>query len=282
MSRAKVNLENEIFRFRSYLKENERSAGTIEKYTRDLRAFGEFLGEETVSKEKVREWKKKLSQKGYAITTVNSMLAAVNTFLEFAGCPEYRVRPLRQQKEIFSDEKKELTKKEYFQLLKTAESCGNRRLSLVMQTICSTGIRISELQYITVQSLRAGRTEVECKGKIRVIFLTKKLRKLLKEYCREQGIKSGAVFVTKNGKALDRSNIWREMKGLCEIAGVPPSKVFPHNLRHLFAKIFYTMEKDIVKLADLLGHSSIETTRIYIKDSGLEHGRKIERLHLLL
>lgn len=279
---SKKDLEKEIFRFCLYLEENERSSGTIEKYMRDLHAFLHFLGEDVLTKECVKKWKESLLDEGYAVSTVNSMLTAINMFLDYIGMSEYRVRSLRRQKMIFIDEKKELTKTEYFRLLKAAESNGNRRLSLVMQTICSTGIRISELQYITVQAVRTGRAEVRCKGKIRMIFLAHKLRKFLKEYCRQQGIKRGAVFVTKNGNVLDRSNVWREMKNLCEIAGVSPTKVFPHNLRHLFAKIFYSMEKDIVKLADLLGHSSIETTRIYIKDSGLEHGRRIERLNLLL
>lgn len=274
--------ERDIREFCAHLQENEKSGGTVQKYLRDLLAFRRYVGPDAVTKENVKKWKEFLLDRGYAVSTVNSMLTAVNRFLRFSGMEACCVRRLRHQKMIFSDEKRELTRKEYFRLLNTAEKQGKRRLSLVMQTICSTGIRVSELKYITVQSLKSGRSEVKCKGKIRVIFLPAKLRQKLKEYCRKQDVQNGPVFVTKGGRELDRSNIWREMKKLCETAGVAHTKVFPHNLRHLFAKIFYSAEKDIAKLADLLGHSSIETTRIYVRESGTEHGRKMERLHLLL
>lgn len=274
--------ENQIRGFERFLYQNERSRGTVEKYLRDLTSFRRFLGEQSVSKERVALWKEELVRNGYAASTVNSMLTAVHCFLRFAGWQECCVRLLRRQRTVFCDEEKELTREEYLRLLRTAGKQGNQRLCLVMQTICSTGIRVSELKFISVSSLSAGRAEVDCKGKRRVILLAPKLCLMLKAYCRQQNIRTGPVFTTKNGKALDRSNIWREMKRLCEQAGVEPSKVFPHNLRHLFARIFYRMEKDISKLADLLGHASIETTRIYIMESGLEHGRKVEQLGLLL
>ena len=228
------------------------------------------------------EWKDFLLQSGYAVATINSMLTAVNGFFRFMGWEECRVRPLRRQRRIFCDEKKELTKEEYFCLLSAAEERGNQRLYCILQTIAATGIRISELPFITAEALKAGRAEVNCKGKLRVIFLTKKLCRTLRQYCRQQGILSGSVFVTKSGRPVNRSNIWAEMKKLCESAGVAAEKVFPHNLRHLFARTFYRMEKDIAKLADLLGHTSIETTRIYLMESGREHERQIGRLGLVI
>ena len=272
--------------YESWLRQEERSAGTIEKYLRDLKAFFRFLPEKNLPKEAAKEsltaWKEYLIRSGYAVVTVNSMLTAVNGFFRFIGWEECRVRPLKMQKRIFSDENKELTKAEYLCLLKTAEEEGNQRLYYILQTIAATGIRISELPFVTVESLSSGRSEVRCKGKLRVILITKKLCRALQRYCRNRGIKSGPVFITRSGRPVDRSNIWSEMKRLCKAAGVDAKKVFPHNLRHLFARTFYRMEKDIAKLADLLGHASIDTTRIYIMESGREHERQIERMGLVV
>ena len=272
--------------FEDWLQREERSQGTIEKYLRDLRAFCRFGAEQNATaeelKEKLASWKDYLIRSGYAVVTVNSMLTAVNGFFRFMGWEECRVRPVRRQRRIFSDEKKELSKSEYMCLLRAAEEEGNQRLYYILQTIAATGIRVSELPFITVESLKTGRSEVQCKGKLRVILLTRKLCKALQGYCRKKGIQSGPVFVTRSGKPMNRSNIWSEMKRLCEIAGVAAEKVFPHNLRHLFARTFYRMEKDIAKLADLLGHASIDTTRIYIMESGREHERQVERMGLVL
>jgi len=272
--------------FKNWLKQEERSQGTIEKYLRDLKAFFQFLPENTLPREAAKEsltaWKEYLIRSEYAVVTINSMLTAVNGFFRFVGWEECRVRPLRMQKRIFSDENKELTKEEYLRLLKTAEKQGNQRLYYILQTIAATGIRVSELPFITVESLRTGRSEVRCKGKLRVILITKKLCKALQSYCRKKKIKSGPIFITRSGTPVNRSNIWSEMKRLCEAAGVSAKKVFPHNLRHLFAKTFYRMEKDIAKLADLLGHASIDTTRIYIMESGREHERQVERMGLVI
>ena len=210
------------------------------------------------------------------------MLAAVNKFLDFIGASELKVKRLKIQRNMFINEQKELTKQEYYRLIKAAQQQSNKRLNLILQTICSTGIRISELKYITKEAINNGRAEINCKGKLRVIFLPKDLCKKLKQYSISKNIKTGSVFITKNGNELDRSNIWRDMKKLCEYAKVAPEKVFPHNLRHLFARMFYAIEQDIVKLADILGHSSINTTRIYTASSGREHQEKIEKLSYAL
>ncbi|MFI3206248.1 MAG: tyrosine-type recombinase/integrase [Clostridia bacterium] len=201
--------------------------------------------------------------------------------MEWLGYPQFKVKPLKIQKEIYSRPERELTEREYQKLIKTAENKGNKRLSLIIQTICSTGIRVSELKYITVESLHQGRATVSCKGKNRVIFIPKELCKNLKKYIKFMNIKSGSIFVTKFGKEIDRTNIWKMMKDLCKEAKVLKSKVFPHNLRHLFARTYYKISKDISRLADLLGHSSINTTKIYMIETGTIHERQIERLNLL-
>jgi len=197
------------------------------------------------------------------------------------GWDELALKNLKTQKESFCDDDRELTKEEYARLVAAAEKSGNHRLALVLQTICATGIRISELQYITVDAVRTGRADVSNKGKRRTIFLPGQLRRILTKYISENNVESGAVFVTRNGKPLNRSNIWRDMKALCERAGVDAKKVFPHNLRHLFARTHYTMEKDLSRLADILGHASVNTTRIYTKESGAVHAAQIERLGLM-
>ena len=267
--------------YENYLVEEERSRNTITKYMRDLKSYFIFLQGEAVTKESLVCWKEKLTQT-YLPASVNSMLAAVNGFLEWAGYPQYRVKPLKIQREIFTKPEKELSKEEYIRLVKAAEEKQNCRLALILQTICATGIRVSELQFITLETARTGRTVVDCKGKKRTVFLPGALSRALQEYCREHGIKEGVVFRTKNRKPLDRSNIWRDMKNLCCSAGVEPEKVFPHNLRHLFARTYYHMEKDLSRLADLLGHSNVTTTRIYTMESGLEHAQQVERLGLVV
>lgn len=273
-----MNFDKTLNSFAYYLKTEEKSRATAKKYVRDVRAFLSFLGKNELNKEQTLLYKEHLV-KSYAPASVNSMLVALNCFLSFIGRADCRVRQLKIQHQIFAREDKELTEKEYARLLKAAEGT---RISLVIQTICSIGIRVSELSYITAEAVRAGKAVVNCKNKTRVIFIPVPIQKLLKEYMKKSGITAGEVFVTKGGKVLDRSNIWKEMKALCKKAGVSDKKVFPHNLRHLFARTFYRIEKDIVRLADLLGHSSLSTTRIYTMDCGNSHLRSMERVCLRL
>ena len=267
--------------FEKYLLENEKAPATIDKYMRDIRCFAEYADEHVLDKTLVLDYKGMLEQ-NYAIRSANSMLAALNAFLRFVGWNDLCVKQFKVQKEAYCSEEKELTKAEYTALVRAAEQKKNERLSLVVQTICGTGIRVSELQCITVEAVRRGEAVVSCKGKTRKIFIVKALQKKLLRYAMEQGITTGILFVTKSGKPLDRSNIWRQMKDLCEQAGVSPQKVFPHNLRHLFARTFYGIEKDIAKLADILGHSNINTTRIYIITTGAEHQRRMENMRLII
>ena len=271
--------EQQIQAFHQYLIREEKSTATVEKYLRDVRAFALYIGELLVTKEEVVGYKRHLQEKEYAPRSINSMLASVNSFLSFLGCADYRVKAVRLQKQVYCAEEKELTREEYGKLLKAAE--GDRQLWLVLQTICGTGIRVSELGFFTVEAVRCGEITVNCKGKTRMILIPAKLKKLLLDYARKQKLVTGTIFLAKNGKPLDRKSIWARMKGLCEAAGVAPGKVFPHNLRKLFARTFYGIEKDIAKLADILGHSSIDTTRIYIMTTGSEHRRKLERLGLV-
>ena len=265
-----------------YLCLEERAPGTREKYLRDIRQFAAWLDGRTVTKELAVAWKEYLLSQQYALSTINGVLAALNGLFCFFGWNECRVKPLKRQRSVFRSGERELTRGEYLRLLDTAKRAGNERLYLVMETLSSTGMRVSELRFITVETLERGFAAVDCKGKQRTVLLTKRLRRTLKEYCLRRGIRSGAVFVTRTGRPLDRSNIWREMQALCERAGVDASKVFPHNLRHLFAVLFYNEEKDIAKLADLLGHASIETTRIYIMESSAVHAQRLERLGLVI
>ncbi len=267
--------------FEKYLIENEKATATIEKYMRDIWLFAEYAAERTLDKAMLLDYKGRLEQ-SYTVRSANSMLAALNSFFRFLGWHDLCVKQFKVQKEAYCSEEKELTKAEYTALVRTAEKKKNERLSLVVQTICGTGIRVSELKSITVEAVRKGEAIVSCKGKTRKIFIVSALRKKLLRYATEQKINSGIIFVTKNGKPLDRSNIWREMKSLCEQAGVSPKKVFPHNLRHLFARTFYGIEKDIAKLADILGHSNINTTRIYIITTGAEHRRRMENMRLII
>lgn len=259
---------------------DERAAGTISKYRRDLTAFAHWLDGRAVTKETAAGWKSHLSHRGYAPRTVNSMLAAVNGFCRFAGLP-IKLKFLSIQRQIFRDSSRELTKEEYDRLLAAARESGQERLALIMETLCATGIRVSELRYITVETALAGRATITLKGKIRTILLPAKLCRKLVKYARKQKIAAGEIFLTSSGKGISRRQVWFELKRLCKAAGVEPTKVFPHNLRHLFATTFYRAQRDIVRLADMLGHSSIDTTRIYLTVSGAEQQRQLDRLGLV-
>lgn len=273
--------DKEIRRFCNHLRKEEKSENTIEKYIRDVTAFVVFCAG-TITKEIVIAYKQHLLDNGYAVRSVNSMLASINSLFSFLGWSELRVKSLKVQQQVFCPEEKELTKSEYERLCNTAERKQNERLSLILQTICGTGIRVSELQFITVEAVQRGEATVSLKGKTRSVFLVRELQKKLLRYIAKHNLTSGAVFVTRTGKPMSRTNIWREMKNLCTEAEVNPEKVFPHNLRHLFARVFYAIEKDIAKLADILGHSSINTTRIYIVSTGTEHRRRMERMRLVI
>ena len=269
-----------IRNFQTYLVNEEKSSATVEKYLRDVRAFFDFLDGRQISKEMVVQYKKHIKAEGYAARSVNSMLSSVNSFLKFAGRSDCCVKLLKLQRQIYCEESKELTKAEYIRLLEAAE--GKEQLNLILQTICGTGIRISELKYFTVESVRQGTIEISCKNKIRTIMIPGKLKKKLLRFSAVLGIRSGCIFINKKGTPIDRSTVWAQMKRLCRKAHVQPGKVFPHNLRKLFARTFYRIEKDIAKLADILGHGSINTTRIYIISTGCEHRKKIERLGLVV
>ena len=302
----KIINEEYISEFYDFLCDEEKSDNTIEKYMRDVRAFREWCERRAAAccrreeeqsqsrragacscrimnctKETVIAYKNHLIEKGYAERSINSMLCSVNAFLDFSGLSDCKVKLLKMQRDIFCKENKELTQKEYKRLCNTALLSGNKRLYMLLQTLCGTGIRVSELKFVTVEAVKNGEAVVTLKGKTRTVFFVKKLRKMLIAYAKENGIKSGQIFVTKTGKPLNRTNIWKEMKNLCRKAKVKESKVFPHNLRHLFAKMFYAVKKDIAKLADVLGHSSIETTRLYIITSGSEHRRIMENMKLV-
>lgn len=270
-----------IQRYAGHLCDQERSAATIQKYVHDLTALSTFLDGRPMTKGLLLEWKEGLIGR-YAPASVNAMLAAVNRFLTFLGRNDLRLRPLKIQRALFLPADKELTRADYIRLVQAAQRGDNARLALVIQTICATGIRVSELRFITVEAVQTGRAEVVNKGKRRAVFLPEKLRRLLKGYLRAQKITAGAVFLSRRGNPLDRSNIWRDMKALCQRAGVAPGKVFPHNLRHLFARTYYALEKDLSRLADILGHTSVTTTRIYTAESGAVHARQVGRLNLVV
>ena len=271
----------QLLAFERYLRSEEREPGTIEKYLRDVRAFSTWLDGRELSKETVVLWKECLRRAEYAPSTINSMLIAVNQFFRFRGWEDLRVKTLRIQRQIFRSRDKELTKEEYLRLIETAHTLGRDRLALMMETICATGVRVSEVKYITVEAAQAGRAEISLKGKIRTILLPGRLCRKLLKYAKKQKTGSGEIFLTRTGKGISRRQIWAEMKAICKQAGVAPSKVFPHNLRHLFARTFYRTCRDVVQLADVLGHSSIETTRIYLASSGMEHVRRMNRLGLI-
>ena len=266
--------------FREYLVREEKSVLTIEKYLRDARKFLVYAEKQPITKDLTVAYKKELEDQNYTVCSINSMLASLNSLLDFLGWTDCRVKNLKQQKQIFSESEKELTKEEYLRLLEVSRS--QEQLHLVIQTICGTGIRVSELKYFTAEEVRSGTVTVRCKNKTRLILLPGKLKGLLIKFAQKRGIQKGCIFVTRNGNPLDRSNIWAQMKKLCEKAGILATKVFPHNLRKLFARTFYSIEKDIAKLADILGHSNIETTRIYIMTTCMEHLSKIEKLGLVV
>ncbi len=268
--------------FQEYLLREERSKNTVEKYLRDIHIFAVFAGDREINKQTVTAYKEHLLKESYAVRSINSMLASLNCLFVFLGWEDCKVRVVKIQRQIYCPEEKELTKTEYARLCRAAMEKRNQRLNLILQTICGTGIRVSELRYITVEAAKRGEAVVSLKGKTRTVFLVKELRKKLLRYAAQQKILTGCIFVTRTGKPMNRTNIWREMKSLCCDAGVDPKKVFPHNLRHLFARTFYGLERDIVKLADILGHSNIETTRIYIVSTGAEHRRKLENMQLIL
>ena len=268
---------NQIAAFQEHLHLEERVSGTIEKYLRDIRSFAAWLGKRPLDKDACTGWKEQLQSEGLCPETVNSKLSALNKFLKFSRREDCCVKYLRIQRRLFRRTEQELSKAEYARLLETARSMGKERIALLMETICATGIRVSEVKYITAEAAERGRTEVSLKGKVRTILIPGKLQK----YAKKQKIVSGEIFLTRNGKGLSRRQIWAEMKSICGRAGVAASKVFPHNLRHLFARTFYQACRDVVKLADVLGHSSIETTRIYLISTGAEHARQMGRLGLI-
>ena len=268
---------NELQAFEKHLRENEKSPATIEKYLRDARAFLCWLDGRKPTKELTVCYKEGLTER-YEAASVNSMLAGINSYLSFSGRADCRVKPLRVQRTLFGSEERELSREEYTRLVRAA---GGAQIGVVMQTICGTGIRVSELRHITAEALREGRAAVRNKGKTRVILIPAALRRLLLGYMKKAGVTTGSVFLSKNKTPLDRSTVWRRMKALCERAGVDPRKVFPHSLRHLFARTFYRACQDVAKLADVLGHSSLETTRIYLLTSGAEHQRQLDRLGLV-
>ena len=267
--------------FERHLRLEEREPGTIEKYLRDIRAFAAWLEEKPLDKEAAVAWKEHLLASGYAPSTINSMLVALNRFFRFQRRDELRVKTIRVQRRIFRSRERELTKEEYVRLLETAHALGRERLALLMETICATGIRVSEVKYITVEAAQAGRAEIALKGKIRTILLPGKLRRKLLKYAKKQKNGSGEIFLTRTAKGMSRRQIWAEMKAICKKAGVASSKVFPHNLRHLFARTFYKVCRDVVQLADVLGHSSVETTRLYLASTGDEYVRRMDRLGLI-
>ena len=273
--------QQEQERFFACLQAEDRSGSTIDKYRRDVRRFAAWLGGRAVTRELAAAWRDGLLEQGCAPVTVNSMISAVNRLLKFLGKGDCLIRFLRVQRRAFREQRRELTREEYRRLLDAAQAHGRHRLALLMETICATGIRVSEVRSITVEAARLGRAEISLKGKIRTILLPAKLCRKLLKYARAQKTASGEIFLTRSGKPVSRRQIWREMKELCALAGVEASKVFPHNLRHLFATVFYRACRDIVKLADVLGHSSINTTRLYLLTTGAEHARQLEKLGLV-
>ena len=267
--------------FRARLREEERSEATVEKYLREARRFAAWLGGGAVTKAAAAGWKEALLSRGCEPATVNGKLTALDRFLDFLGWGDCKVRHLKLQRRLFRDDSRELTREEYQRLVAAAERAGRERLSLLMEAICGTGIRVSEVKYLTVEAAQAGCAEISLKGKIRTILIPGKLCRKLLKYAKKQKTASGEIFLTRNGKSLTRHQIWAEMKAMCLKANVQPSKVFPHNLRHLFARTFYQVYRDVVKLAGILGHSSIETTRIYLLTTGVEYRKQMSRLGLI-
>lgn len=268
--------------FKDFLISEEKSEATIQKYMHDAKCFFEYSKSQALSKSMVIDYKQELINRNYSVSSVNTCLSSLNCLFVFLGRNDLKTKKLKKQRDVFRSEDAELKKEEYLRLVKSAHSIGNERLELTIETICSTGIRVSELSFITLDALIKGVAVVSNKGKTRKVFIVKKLKEKLLQYARKQNIKEGSIFVTRTGKPLDRTNIWRDMKKLCKLASVDPQKVYPHNLRHLFARAFYELEKDIVKLSDLLGHCSIDTTRIYIISTGYEHRKRMEKMRLIV
>lgn len=277
----RVVTEDDILAFAEALRRNERSRATVEKYTRDTVTFMKYCKGRQVNGDTIRDYRMHLRER-YAISSVNSMVTSLNAFFKFKGWHDIRVKQLKMQQDAYCRDEKDLSRQEYQRLIEAAEAAKKHRLSLIIQTVCGTGIRISELRFITYEAAKKGEALVNCKGKVRHVFIIKALRSLLMKYAKKNGIKSGPIFITRKGNPVDRSNIWRDMKTVCKAAHVSPQKVFPHNLRHLFAKTFYDIDKDIARLADVLGHSNINTTRIYTVTSVKEHGKKMERMKLVM
>ncbi len=269
-----------IEQYSFYLQEQEKSSATVQKYVHDLKVLCQHLDGTPVTKLLLLSWKQELTE-SYAPASVNTMLAALNGLLDCLGWNDLKIKPLKIQRDLFCREDKELTKAEYLRLVQAAKHRKNERLSLILQTICATGIRVSELRYITAEAVRSGKAVVRCKGKIRNVFLPSQLRQILHRYMKTQKRFTGPLFVTRTGQPMNRSNIWRDMKKLCQDAGVAQDKVFPHNLRHLFARTYYSLEKDLSRLADILGHTSVATTRIYTMESGEVHQKQMERMGLV-
>lgn len=270
-----------IAQFRSLLRYEEKSPATLEKYLRDVERFAVWLGDKPLTRDIMLDYKSEL-MRDYSATSVNSILAALHRFLRMIDREDCRVQRLRIQYQAYSPEEREITAQEYADLVRTARETGHARLALLLQTICATGIRVSELPSITAEAARRGVAVVRCKGKSRRVLIPTRLQKKLLRYIKAHRIAYGPVFITRSGAPLNRSNIWREMKSICRAAGVSEKKVFPHNFRHLFARTFYRLNRDLAKLADLLGHSSINTTRIYIRTTSAEHRRCLERMRLVL
>ncbi len=271
-----------IIKFKDYLINSEKSPATMDKYIRDVTKFMHWVQEKVIEKSVVLEYKQLLIDGGYAPKSVNSVLSSLNAFFDMNNWHDLKVKALKIQNQLYASKEKELTKAEYIRLLEAAKGKGNSRLYHLMQTICGTGIRISELEFVTYEAVCSGKATISCKGKYRQIFIPSKLCKILKKYAKEQGIKNGPLFISRNGRPLDRSNVWSDLKKLCKSAGVSKDKVFPHNFRHLFARTYYSLEKDIVRLADILGHSSINTTRLYTMETGDIHIKQINRLGLVI
>lgn len=273
--------EKRIEEFGRYLEENEKAASTVSRYMKEVQDFAAFLEGRAPEKTLLLEYRSRLHLRCRA-RTVNRKLSAIHSYLKYTDCADCRVKFLKVQKKAFLEDNRELTPEEYSRLLETAKRKGNWRLYYVMMTICSTGIRIGELRYITAEAVRKGRAEIALKGKVRLILIPRELQMRLEGYMRKERITSGPVFCSRYGNPLDRSNVCREMKNLCEAAGISAQKVFPHNLRHLFARSFYQVEKDLAHLADVMGHSSIETTRIYVTASARDYECTLNRMHLIL
>lgn len=278
----RILLSEQIEAYSRWLRSEERSSATVEKYLRDIRRFAAWQGGRSVTRESVSEWKEYLLAGHKSAATVNAALSALNSLFRFLDWDNCRARFLKIQKSAFCDPARELTRDDYNKLVSTARRRGNEKLALLLETICATGIRVSELRYITVEAARLGRAEIRLKGKIRTILLPDKLCRKLLKYAKKAKNASGEIFLSRSGKPINRRQIWADMKALCTWAGVAPGRVFPHTLRHLFASTFYRATRDISKLADILGHSSVETTRIYLKTSGAEHRRQLEQLGLVL